>query len=139
MEYLIKTYTNEGDTVLDNCMGSGTTGVACINLKRNFKGIEKDPKYFQIAKERIEAAAIAAEKAAANGVEANGTEGNEDGVGGGSPATDSSIGGVAGEAQDIGGISSDPSIPTEGSYDGSPVEGLGTGVGSMRQGLGDET
>lgn len=57
MEYLIKTYTNEGDTVLDNCMGSGTTGVACMNLNRKFIGIEKDPKYFQIAKERIEKAA----------------------------------------------------------------------------------
>lgn len=56
MEYLIKTYTNEGDTVLDNCMGSGTTGVACANLNRNFIGIEKDEKYFQIAKERIEKA-----------------------------------------------------------------------------------
>lgn len=54
MEYLIKTYTNEGDTVLDNCMGSGTTGVACANLGRNFIGIEKDSKYFQIAKNRIE-------------------------------------------------------------------------------------
>ena len=56
MEYLIKTYTNEGETVLDNCMGSGTTGVACVNTNRNFIGIEKDPKYFQIAKERIEKA-----------------------------------------------------------------------------------
>jgi len=54
MEYLIKTYTNEGDTVLDNCMGSGTTGVACKNLNRNFIGIELDETYFQIAKERIE-------------------------------------------------------------------------------------
>ena len=54
MEYLIKTYTNEGDTVLDNCMGSGTTGVAAKNLNRNFIGIELDDKYFQIAKERIE-------------------------------------------------------------------------------------
>lgn len=53
MEYLIKTYTNEGDTVLDNCMGSGTTGVACVNTNRNFIGIELDPKYFNIAKERI--------------------------------------------------------------------------------------
>ena len=52
-EYLIKTYTNEGDTVLDNCMGSGTTGIACRNLNRNFIGIEKDPKYFGIAKQRI--------------------------------------------------------------------------------------
>lgn len=54
MEYLIKTYTNEGETVLDNCMGSGTTGVACLRTKRKFIGIEKDEKYFQIAKERIE-------------------------------------------------------------------------------------
>lgn len=53
-EYLIKTYTNEGDTILDNCMGSGTTGVAAINLNRNFIGIELDKKYFEIAKERIE-------------------------------------------------------------------------------------
>jgi site-specific DNA-methyltransferase (adenine-specific) len=52
-EYLIKTYTNEGETVLDNCMGSGTTGVACINTKRNFIGIEKDPQYFETASERI--------------------------------------------------------------------------------------
>lgn len=52
-EYLIKTYTNEGDTVLDNCMGSGTTGVACKNLNRNFIGIELDPKYFKIAEKRI--------------------------------------------------------------------------------------
>lgn len=53
LEYLIKTYTNEGETVLDNCMGSGTTGVACKNLNRNFIGIEIDEKYFNIAKERI--------------------------------------------------------------------------------------
>ncbi len=53
MEYLIKTYTNEGDTILDNCMGSGTTGVACKNLNRNFIGIEQDPSYFEIAKGRI--------------------------------------------------------------------------------------
>ena len=53
-EYLIKTYTLEGETVLDNCMGSGSTGVACINTKRNFIGIEKDDKYFAIAKKRIE-------------------------------------------------------------------------------------
>ena len=52
-EYLIKTYTNEGETVLDNCMGSGTTGVACKNLNRNFIGIEKDPEYFKIAEKRI--------------------------------------------------------------------------------------
>jgi DNA modification methylase len=54
MEYLIKTYTNEGETVLDNCMGSGTTGVACLNTNRNFIGIELDDKYFEIAKKRIE-------------------------------------------------------------------------------------
>jgi len=54
MEYLIKTYTNEGDLVLDNCMGSGTTGVASINLNRNFIGIELDEKYFNIAKQRID-------------------------------------------------------------------------------------
>jgi site-specific DNA-methyltransferase (adenine-specific) len=53
MEYLIKTYTNEGDLVLDNCMGSGTTGVACKNLNRNFIGIEKDPEYCEIAEKRI--------------------------------------------------------------------------------------
>lgn len=54
LEYLIKTYTNENDLVLDNCMGSGSTGVACINTNRNFIGIELDEKYFNIAKERIE-------------------------------------------------------------------------------------
>ena len=53
LEYLIKTYTNEGDTVLDNCMGSGSTGVACVNTNRNFIGIELDENYFKIAKERI--------------------------------------------------------------------------------------
>jgi site-specific DNA-methyltransferase (adenine-specific) len=53
MEYLVKTYTNEGDTVLDNCMGSGTTGVACKNLNRKFIGIEQDATYYEIAKERI--------------------------------------------------------------------------------------
>ena len=52
-EYLIKTYTNEGDVVLDNCMGSGSTGVACVNTNRNFIGIELDNTYFEIAKERI--------------------------------------------------------------------------------------
>lgn len=54
LEYLIKTYTNEGDLVLDNCMGSGSTGVACKNTNRNFIGIELDENYFKIAKERIE-------------------------------------------------------------------------------------
>lgn len=55
-EYLIKTYSLEGQTVLDNTMGSGTTGVACINTSRNFIGIERDERYFNIAKERIETA-----------------------------------------------------------------------------------
>lgn len=56
MEYLIKTYTNEGETVLDFAMGSGTTGVACINTNRNFIGIELDTHFFTIAKARIEGA-----------------------------------------------------------------------------------
>ena len=56
MEYLIKTYTNDGETVLDFTMGSGTTGCACVNLNRDFIGIEKDPEYYEIAKKRIEAA-----------------------------------------------------------------------------------
>ena len=54
LEYLIKTYTNESDLVLDNCMGSGSTGVACVNTNRSFIGIELDTHYFQVAKERIE-------------------------------------------------------------------------------------
>lgn len=53
-EYLIKTYTNEGDLVLDNCMGSGSTGVACKNLNRRFIGIELNSKTFNLAKDRIE-------------------------------------------------------------------------------------
>lgn len=53
LEYLIKTYSNEGDTVLDNCMGSGSTGVACMNANRNFIGMELDNYYFKIAQERI--------------------------------------------------------------------------------------
>jgi site-specific DNA-methyltransferase (adenine-specific) len=52
LEYLIKTYTDEGDTVLDFVMGSGSTGVACLNTNRNFIGIELNEKYFKIAKER---------------------------------------------------------------------------------------
>ena len=56
MEYLIKTYTNENETVLDFTMGSGTTGVACVNTNRNFIGIEKDEKYFEIAENRIKQA-----------------------------------------------------------------------------------
>jgi len=58
MEYLIKTYTNEGETVLDFTMGSGSTGVACVNLGRKFIGIELDDKYYDIAKERITAKSI---------------------------------------------------------------------------------
>ena len=54
LEYLIKTYTNENENVLDNCMGSGSTGVACINTNRNFIGFELDENYFNIAKERLE-------------------------------------------------------------------------------------
>jgi len=56
MEYLIRTYTNEGGTVLDNCMGSGTTGVACVYSGRNFIGIERDENYFAVAKSRIDSA-----------------------------------------------------------------------------------
>lgn len=54
LEYLIKTYTKEHETILDNCMGSGSTGVACINTNRNFIGMELNEEYFKIAKERIE-------------------------------------------------------------------------------------
>lgn len=54
LEYLIRTYTQEGEVVLDNCMGSGSTGVACINTNRKFIGIELDETYFEIAKKRIE-------------------------------------------------------------------------------------
>ena len=54
LEYLIKTYSNENDTILDNCMGSGSTGVACKHLNRKFIGIELDNTYFEIAKRRIE-------------------------------------------------------------------------------------
>ena len=54
LEWLIKTYSNENDLVLDNTMGSGSTGVACINLNRDFIGIEMDKSYFEIAKSRIE-------------------------------------------------------------------------------------
>jgi len=57
MEYLIKTYTNEHDVVIDMFMGSGSTGVACVNTNRRFIGIELDPDYFKIAEERINQAA----------------------------------------------------------------------------------
>lgn len=63
LEYLIKTYTNESETILDNCMGSGTTGVACVNTNRNFIGIEITDEYFDIAKKRI----FEAEKEGYNG------------------------------------------------------------------------
>ena len=53
LEYLIKTYTNDGETVLDNCMGSGSTGVACVNTNRRFIGIELDEGYYETAKKRI--------------------------------------------------------------------------------------
>ena len=59
LEYLVRTYTNEGDTILDNCMGSGSTGVAVKRVGgRHFIGIEQDQKYFEIARERIEKEAI---------------------------------------------------------------------------------
>lgn len=58
LEYMIRTYTNEGETVLDNCMGIGSTGVASVNADRNFIGMELDPVYFDIAKKRIEEAKI---------------------------------------------------------------------------------
>lgn len=64
MEYLIKTYTNEGETVIDFTMGSGTTGVACMNTGRRFIGIEMDAGYFKIAQDRIMEAAAAAEQPA---------------------------------------------------------------------------
>lgn len=65
LEYLIKTYTNEGETVLDNCMGSGSTCVAAINTNREYIGIELDETYFNIAKERIERALLDKEGATA--------------------------------------------------------------------------
>ena len=62
MEFLVKSYTNEGDLVLDNCMGSGTTGIACLNTGRRFIGWEMDDKYFEVAKKRIDDAIEAQEK-----------------------------------------------------------------------------
>lgn len=58
LEYLVKTYTNESDIVFDNCMGSGSTGIACLNTNRNFIGIELDENYFRIAEERIKSAEL---------------------------------------------------------------------------------
>lgn len=58
MEWLIKTYTDEGDLVVDPCMGSGTTGIACMNTNRRFIGFERDPDYFKVAEERFENAFI---------------------------------------------------------------------------------
>ncbi len=54
IEYLVRTYTNEGDTILDNTMGSGTTMLACKNLNRNGIGIEKDPQYYAVAVARVD-------------------------------------------------------------------------------------
>lgn len=65
LEYLIKTYTNAGELVLDNCMGSGSTGVACVNTGRQFIGIEREDEYYQIAKDRI---SKAQEEAKENGL-----------------------------------------------------------------------
>ncbi|GEO67326.1 hypothetical protein FD37_GL002114 [Levilactobacillus spicheri DSM 15429] len=56
MSYLIKTYTNPGDLVLDNCMGSGSTGVSCVETGRDFVGMEMDQHYFDVAQHRIEEA-----------------------------------------------------------------------------------
>lgn len=54
LEYLIKTYTNENETILDNCFGSNSMGIACVNTNRNYIGIEKDEKYFQIGVDRVQ-------------------------------------------------------------------------------------
>lgn len=62
LEYLIKTYTNEGETVLDNCMGSGSTGVACVNTGRQFIGMELEDKYYKTACERIRKAELQKER-----------------------------------------------------------------------------
>lgn len=62
LEYLIKTYTNKEMLVLDNCMGSGSTGVACVNTNRNFLGIELDENYFNIADQRIQQALYGVDK-----------------------------------------------------------------------------
>lgn len=62
LEWLVKSFTNAGDTILDNCMGAGSTGIACVNTGRNFIGIEKDDDYFRIAEERLEELLISKEK-----------------------------------------------------------------------------
>lgn len=67
-EYMILTYTNPGEIVLDNCFGSGTTGVACVNTGRRFIGIEKDPGYFETGRRRIEAAIAAIQPAPQSGL-----------------------------------------------------------------------
>jgi site-specific DNA-methyltransferase (adenine-specific) len=61
-EYLIKTYTNEGDLILDNCIGSGTTAIAALNINRNFIGIEKEEKYVEIARQRIKETLISGQE-----------------------------------------------------------------------------
>lgn len=58
LEYMLRTYTNEGDIVLDNCMGSGSTCVACVNTGRHYIGFEKEAEYFEVARERIEQAKL---------------------------------------------------------------------------------
>src|SRR5690606_32486630 len=77
MEYLIRTYTNEGETVLDNTMGSGTTGVAARNTGRSFIGIERDPQYFAIAEQRINGATSSAPVVAAQQPRANAANDNQ--------------------------------------------------------------
>ena len=68
-EWLIKSFTNEGMTVLDNCMGSGSTGVACINTNRKFIGMEMDNKYYEIACKRIEDAKACSENIGDSGTD----------------------------------------------------------------------
>lgn len=68
LEYLTKTYTNPGETILDNCFGSGTTGVACANTGRRFIGIERDPHYFDIGRRRINTAIAALQPAPQGGL-----------------------------------------------------------------------
>lgn len=71
MEWLVKMYTNEGDTILDNCMGSGSTGVACKNLNRKFIGIEKEKEFFEIAAKRINDVIISSDKSLSKETEEN--------------------------------------------------------------------